>query len=315
MLERQPWLVVAALAAGALGFTHLMGHYVLFVVGNIATLVTVTLGLGLLVGTVGILSLASPAFLAIGAYGAILLVNELSVPVLLSVPAITAFAGALGYGMGLISLRLTGFHLAIVTLAFTSVLLVALKTGGPLVGDGYGLIAPVPQLSVLGDFDADLAARFAIVTSVLAGGAVYCVVRSQIGRAWFALKSNDTAAAMLGIEAPKLRSLGFALSSAIIALAGSFQGFILGVTSPKSYDIPTAISHIALVVVAGMNGSVVGAFCAPFLLFLLPELYPELGHWREVFFGCVLLIVLAVRPERLSAALRGFLSPGKDTTR
>ena len=141
------------------------------------------------------------------------------------------------------------------------------------------------SLPLLGDFDANLAAKCAIGASVLVGGVIYCLVNSQVGRAWFALKSNDTAAAMLGIEPARLRAAGFAVSSAVISLAGSFQGFILGATRPTSYDATTAVSHLALVVVAGMNGSVTGAFCAPFVLFLVPELYPELGHWREVFLG------------------------------
>ena len=293
-------LVVATLAS-------LFPSYFLFQFGQLALVIIVSVALTVLMGGAGLLALSSPAFLAVGAYGVLILLITLHVPLLLAVPLAVIIGGALGGFLGFVTLRLSGFYLAIATLGLLQVLLVGLKFGGKLTGGGYGLVVPTGAISYLPQITPGRVAVLAIFVMVLVIGVSVNVMRSRVGRAWLASRDNEAAAQMQGIDVRRMKIAAFVYSSAIISLAGVLHAFLLGVTNPSTYSMHLSVFHITLVVVGGMTGSIVGAVISPLVLFFLPEMFSAIGEWRDFFYGSILLLTLVFMPLGISSKVQPML--------
>lgn len=302
--SRHPVLVasVAALLLG--GLASLVPSYRLFIVGQLSVVIMVTVGLAVLMGGAGLLSLASAAFMAVGGYGAVMLMLQLHLPWPLAATAVVALGAALGALLGFVTLRLSGFYLAIATLGFLQVLLELLKHGGTLTGGAYGLVAPPLATPLVPDLSAEAVSVLAVGCMVLTVAAATTVTRSRIGRAWIALRDNEAAARMQGIDVRRMKVLAFAFTSGLTSLAGALHAFLLNGTNPSTYTMNLSVFHITLVVVGGMSGSIAGAVAAPLILFFLPEMFSALGEWRDFFYGTILLLTLVLMPSGLSAGLR-----------
>ena len=303
-------VTVGLLLAAAASF---IPSYRLFIVGQLSVVVMVTVGLAVLMGGAGLLSLASAAFMAVGGYGAIMLMIQLSLPWFVAVPVVVAVGAVLGGLLGFATLRLSGFYLAIATLGFLQVLLSLFKHGGTLTGGGYGLAAPPLATPLLPDVSAEWLSLIALFCTVLTVAAAVTVLRSRIGRAWIAIRDNEAAARMQGIDVRRMKVLAFAFTSGLTSLAGALHAFLLNGTNPSTYTMNLSIFHITLVVVGGMSGSIFGAVAAPLVLFFLPEMLTALGEYRDFFYGGILLLTLTLLPSGLSSLLR--YRPTRQATR
>ncbi len=271
----------------------LLPSFQLFLVGQLSLVIMVTVAMTILMGGAGLLSLSSAAFFAIGAYGVLLLMAKLGLPLLAGMVLAVALCALLGAVLGLVSLRLSGFHLAIVTLGFLQVLLAWLKRGGEFTGGGYGLIAPTLSNPFIGGpLRVGHVAVFAVFLMALAVASGVTVMHSRIGRAWLAGRDNENSARMQGIDVNRMRVLAFTFASALTGLAGTMHPLLLGVTNPNAYTVDLSIFHITLVVVGGMTGSMIGAVVAPAILYFIPEVFRQLGQWRDFFYAGVLLATL-----------------------
>lgn len=302
--SRHPVLcvIMAALALGSLA--SLIPSYRLFIVGQLAVVIMVTVALAVLMGGAGLLSLASAAFMAVGGYSVIIAMTQLHLPLLVAVPLVVLVGAALGGLLGFVTLRLAGFYLAIATIGFLQVLLQGLKHGGALTGGAYGLVMPPLELPFLPELSVESVAAIAVGLMVVTIGAAVTTMRSRIGRAWIALRDNEAAAQMQGIDVRRMKILAFAFTSGITSLAGVLHAFLLSGTNPSTYTMGLSIFHITLVVVGGMSGSILGAVLAPLILFFLPETFSALGEWRDFFYGTILLLTLVLMPSGISAGIR-----------
>lgn len=302
--SRHPVLcvIVAALALGSLA--SLIPSYRLFIVGQLAVVIMVTVALAVLMGGAGLLSLASAAFMAVGGYSVIIAMAQLHLPLLVAVPLVVLVGVALGGLLGFVTLRLAGFYLAIATIGFLQVLLQGLKHGGTLTGGAYGLVMPPLELPFLPELSVESVAAIAVGLMVVTVGAAVTTMRSRIGRAWIALRDNEAAAQMQGIDVRRMKVLAFAFTSGVTSLAGVLHAFLLSGTNPSTYTMGLSIFHITLVVVGGMSGSILGAVLAPLILFFLPETFSALGEWRDFFYGTILLLTLVLMPSGISAGIR-----------
>jgi branched-chain amino acid transport system permease protein len=299
-------LIIASLAVAAT--IGLLGTYERFLVGRVSTVVLVTLGLTILIGAAGQLSLASAAFMAIGAYGVVIMMSRFHVPAALAVVLALALASATGWVVGLVSLRLEGFYLAIVTFGFVQVIQVALTNGGKITGAYTGLLTP--EVSLFGQvLSYDAAASVSLFVAVLAASGTFSLLRSPFGRAFRAIKFDSTVAALQGIDVVRVKTVAFAASAAMAAAGGILQAFLQGTISPDSYTITTSIDQLVAVVVGGMTGTVAGVIAAPALLILLPEYIPSIQGWADVVNGVLVIVVLAIFPGGLGSLL-GRISQG-----
>jgi branched-chain amino acid transport system permease protein len=288
-----PVAIAAAIALLLALLASRLPSFQLFLVGQLSLVIIVTVAMTILMGGAGLLSLSSAAFFAIGAYGVLMCMAKLGVPLLAAAAIAVVLCAALGAVLGLVSLRLSGFHLAIVTLGFLQVLLAWLKRGGEFTGGGYGLVTPALTIPLAGGpLRAGNVAVAAVFLMVLAVGAGVTVMHSRIGRAWLAGRDNENSARMLGIDVNRMRVLAFTFASALTGLAGTMHPLLLGVTNPNAYTVDLSIFHITLVVVGGMTGNMIGAVVAPILLYFIPEAFRQLGEWRDFFYAGVLLASL-----------------------
>ncbi len=289
-------LVAAILATVIVAF---MDPYLRFVVSQTAIIVIAVLSLNLLSNVAGMLSLASAAFMGVGGYGALAFLTLAGIPLIPSIVLTIALGWIVGWLMGLVAVRLSGISLAIVTFGFVQVFQVFAKQGGALSGDGYGLVSPPLTVPGLGPMTSDMVGLFCVFVSVIVVTLTMTLTRSRIGRAWYALKDNPVAAEMQGVNLSMMRAQAFATAGAMATGAGILQAFLLGITNPNLYTIDVSIGHLAMMVVGGSSGGVLGAILGPILLFSLPE-YFDLGEYREVLYGAVLLGALVLAPRGLA---------------
>ncbi len=282
-----------------------MSSYRVFLVGQLAIDVTITVGMTILMGATGLLSLASAGFLGVGAYATVITMAHWHVPGLVGLAIGLAVGGAAGWALGFVTLRLSGFQLAIVTLGALQVFGVGLEYGGGLTGGGYGLTAGSLNLPGIGTLTDSGVAQLCVLVAVISVIAAMSLMRSRVGRAWLALRDNAPAAQMQGIDIRRMKLLAFVASSALISLAGGLQAFALGTASPSSYVVDLSIFQIALVVVGGMTGGISGAVVAPILLYYIPASLGNLGTWSQFFYAGALLAALVFMRQGVSGAVRG----------
>jgi branched-chain amino acid transport system permease protein len=291
-----PGFLAAVLASAGVAF---IDPYARFLLAQLSVLVIAVLSLNLLGNVAGMLSLASAAFMGLGGYVALIFLTIVGIPLILAVPLTIAAGWLVGWLIGLIAIRLSGISLAIATLGFVQVFQVFAKQGGALSGDGYGLVMPPIDIPLLGPLTTDVVSIACVFIAIVALVLATTLIRSRIGRVWFAIKEHPIAAQMQGVNLTATRARAFATAGAIASLAGILQAILLGITNPNLYTIDVSISHLTMMVVGGASGGAAGAVLGPAILFLVPE-YFDLGAYREVLFGGALLSTLALAPRGLS---------------
>jgi branched-chain amino acid transport system permease protein len=264
-------LLVAAVVLAALALPLALSESNLAVFTLLGLAATVTVGLSLLMGYAGQVSLGQASFYAIGGYTAGLSPVH-GLPPLLGLLAAPVVAAAGASVIGLSLLRLRGHYLAFATLAMQLIVL-SLVSRGEWAGGAIGLQG-IPRLSVAGHELADDRGYAYLAWGVL-GLAVLVtanVIASRPGRALRALATNETAARASGIPVGTYRLAVFALSAAFAGLAGGVYAFYLGYLSPGSFPILLSIEYVVMAVVGGLGtvaGPVVGAAAITLLIQLL----------------------------------------------
>jgi branched-chain amino acid transport system permease protein len=223
-------------------------------------------------------------------------------PLLAACVGVLVGAWLLGSVLGLVSLRLDGFYLAIVTFGFLAVFDVFIAHGGTLTGGSLGLVAPLASIGST-PLTSDNVAVAALVIAVVGAAATHALMRSRVGRAMTLIKVDPKLAALTGIPTVWMKSSAFALSAVFAAVAGILQVFLLGTASPASYSVSTSIQDLTVVVVGGLAGSALGTVVAAIVLFDVPYLVPALGTYSDYFYAALLLVVLAAFPTGLGGVV------------
>ncbi|MET8342184.1 branched-chain amino acid ABC transporter permease [Streptomyces microflavus] len=328
--HRNVTLVGAFVAAAAFPFTQSDDQYATIGV-NILIFATVALGLNIVVGLAGLLDLGYVAFLGVGAYAAALVSGSPTSPLGIQLPfwqAILVGATAsmvFGVLIGAPTLRLRGDYLAIVTLGFGEIFRIAVLnldgTSGPDVTNGSNGISSIPNLTMFGfDFGASHSiagftiGRFAnyFFLMLLVTLIVVVVFRrsaeSRIGRAWVAIREDETAAEAMGINGFRTKLVAFALGATLAGLAGAVQAHVTYTVTPEQYQFahavpPNSAFLLAAVVLGGM-GTISGPLVGGALLFLIPAKLQFMSDYQLFAFGLALVLLMRFRPEGLIANRR-----------
>ncbi|MEU8649175.1 branched-chain amino acid ABC transporter permease [Streptomyces sp. NPDC048737] len=287
---------------------------------------TVALGLNIVVGLAGLLDLGYVAFLGVGAYAAAMVSGSPSSPFDVHFPfwaaVLVGAAASLVFGVliGAPTLRLRGDYLAIVTLGFGEIFRITANnldgTSGPDVTNGSNGISSIPNLNILGfDFGTEhtiagfTIGRFAnyfflmlIITAI-----VVLVFRrsgdSRIGRAWVAIREDETAALAMGINGFRVKLIAFAVGASLAGLAGTVQAHVTYTVTPEQYlfagPIPPNSAFLLAAVVLGGMGTISGPLIGAALLFLIPNKLQFLGDYQLFAFGLALILLMRFRPEGL----------------
>ncbi|WP_175407829.1 branched-chain amino acid ABC transporter permease [Streptomyces sp. TRM64462] len=315
----------AFIAAALFPFTQTDDQYATIGV-YILIFATVALGLNIVVGLAGLLDLGYVAFLGVGAYAAALVSGAPTSPFGVQFPFWAAvIVGALaslvfGVLIGAPTLRLRGDYLAIVTLGFGEIFRISVMNtdgvSGPDITNGSNGIASIPNLNIFGfDFGAEhtiagfTIGRFAnyFFLMLLIMAVVILVFRrsgdSRIGRAWVAIREDETAALAMGINGFRVKLIAFALGASLAGLAGTVQAHVTYTVTPEQYlfagPIPPNSAFLLAAVVLGGMGTMSGPLVGAALLFLIPNKLQFLGEYQLFAFGVALILLMRFRPEGL----------------
>ena len=279
------------------------GNYVVYLMTLVSLWVIAAVGLNLLIGYTGQISLGHAAFMAVGAYTHIIVYWK-GTPLIVTVALGTLAAGLCGFLVGIPALRLKGPYLAIATLGFQVAVDQILGRWESVTGGRMGL--QVPEASFFGVALTDPKAYFCVCfgVAVLVVLGVYNLTRSRVGRAFVAIRDNDTAAEAMGVGLVKYKTMAFALSAAITGLSGALFAHMVDVINPGTFSLINSIELLVMVLVGGlasMLGSILGAALIVLLPFGLSALsmsldMPAIRDAQYILIGGILVAVLLFEP-------------------
>ena len=298
---------------GGLGFLILLPYllqttsfsFLIRLAGIAGLYMLLALGLNLVIGFVGLLDLGFMAFYAIGAYTAALLAIH-KVPFLLSVLAAVVASTVIRVIVGFPALRLRGDYLAIVTLGFGEVVRLIVTNWENLTNGPKGLPRvgeTIPSASLFGmTLSTNLHYYYLILLCVL--GAIWICHRlnhSRMGRAWVAIREDEVAAELMGVEVTKQKVIAFALSAMFAGLAGAIFAYWEGFVTPESFTFWESVLLVCMVVLGGM-GSITGVILGALCLVIIPEILRDVlgstfANARYLLFGLSLILMAIYRPQ------------------
>jgi len=301
----RPWnrwvlfaLVALAIAAG------LDNEYYFTLLNFIGIHTLLVVGLNLLLGYAGQISLGHAAFFGLGAYTSGILTATCGVNPWLALLAGLVLSGSAAFLIGVPALKLRGYYLAMATLGFGIIVSIILNEAQPLTGGPSGLPG-IPPLTLAG-FPLNTARRLYPLIW-LAVGVILALsanlVDSRTGRALRALHDSEAAAASLGVDTARLKLKIFIWSALCASLAGSLYAHSLNFIAPASFGFMFSIKLVAMVVLGGM-ASIWGSLLGAGVLTLLPEVLTVFHDFEVVIFGAILMVVMIFLPRGL---VRGLL--------
>jgi branched-chain amino acid transport system permease protein len=267
--KRLKWAGLALLVLGAALVPFFFGPYRVSQFTLALVYAVAVLGLNLLVGYSGQISLGHGAFFALGAYTCAILLDRTGLHYLLTIPAAALVCFAAGLALGLPALRLRGLYLALVTLAIAIATPVLLRRFDGLTGGSQGLAVEQPTApSWSGLADDQFLYFLALVVAAPLFWFAAGLVRRDVGRALIAIRDDETSAKTMGVNLATYKTRAFGLSSAFAGVAGTLFVFNNGFVAPESFTLVVSFSFLAAVVVGGL-ATVAGAlFGALFIVFV-----------------------------------------------
>jgi ABC-type branched-subunit amino acid transport system permease subunit len=279
--------------------------YYLYLINLTGIHAILILGLNLLVGFTGMVSLGHAGFFAIGAYLSTKIVMNLHLPWILGL--LGGGTGALvgGLILGIPTNRMKDLTLSLVTLGFGISIYRVLMSWTSFTGGAIG-ITDVPPASLLGFSFKEAAASFYLIYGIL--GILLAVAASmahmRVGRALLAIREDEVAASAMGINSRYYRIMAFAMSAFYCGCAGSLFAHYIGFVSPDSFTFHHSITFVSMVVVGGM-GSVAGSFLGAAGLTLILEYFRTFSQYQLVLYGLSVILFVVFLPNGLAGLAEG----------
>jgi len=276
---------------------------------RIAINAAIAIGLNLLIGYTGQISLGHAGFFGLGAYASAILTARYDWPPALALCAGAACVAALALLVARPVLRLKGHYLAMATLGLGIIIMIVLTneaayTGGP---DGMA----VPPFTVFGWELSGDKSWYAVcaVALLLTAGAALNLVHAPGGRALQAIHGSEIAALAVGVDVTAMKVRVFVLSAAFASVMGSLSAHYVGFITPGIAGFLHSIELVTMVVLGGM-ASVFGSIVGAAVLTLMPQLLSALEGWETVAFGAVLMLCMIFLPKGVVPTLRARLNRG-----
>lgn len=278
------WLAILVAALVVLPWVanaYLLSHMTVI----LFTLVAV-LGLNVLTGFTGLISLGHVAFLMLGAYGYAIAVSRFGWHPLLAFGMAGVVPAVAGLVVGVPSLRLKGLYLAITTLAFSFIVSAVILAGGKFTGAARGIQVPRPTLFGISLADDKSLYGLCLAIAVFTVLVVLNIRRTRLGRAFVAIRDNDIAARAMGINLWRYKLVAFVISAFITGIGGALMAIYINFVTVEGFPFLLSIEALAIIVVGGV-GSVLGAVLGTVFIVTLPEVVAALfgllgGRYAEV---------------------------------
>jgi branched-chain amino acid transport system permease protein len=263
-------LLVALVAAPFVVGSYFLSHLTLILFTTVGAL-----GLMVLTGFTGLISLGHVGFLMLGGYAYAIAVTRWGLPPELALVLSAVVPALFGLVVGVPSLRLHGLYLAITTLAFSHIVSATILAGGKFTGAGSGIMVDRPVMLGINLASDRAFYWFCLAVAVLAVLIVLNLRRSYVGRALVAVRDNDIAARTMGISLVRYKLLAFLISAALTGVAGALMGMYMNIVSVEGYPFLLSIEALAIIIVGGI-GSVLGAVFGTIFIVTMPELFSSL---------------------------------------
>lgn len=305
-----------AVVACCVGLLPLVASpYMMYLLVFIGISVIGAIGINIITGFTGMISIGHGAFVGLGAYATAVFTDKLGLPFIVSLPLSALFAASVGVLFSFPSLRIKGLYLMMTTFAAQIIIEYLMKnwTGVTKGVTGY----PVGFAS-LGGFVFDTDFKYFYLVYVLAIVSVVSatnILRSRYGRGFVAVRDYYIAAGIIGVNVFKYRAVSFAVGSFYAGLAGALTAHYLGLITPEHFPIRLSIEYLAMIIVGGL-GSIVGTIYGTIFVILLPEFLKimmeehlsgvipgavqAVPHLTNLFFGVIIIVFLIFEPKGLA---------------
>ncbi|HSC23305.1 MAG TPA: branched-chain amino acid ABC transporter ATP-binding protein/permease [Casimicrobiaceae bacterium] len=296
------YAAIAAFALAAGVASYFANGYQQYVIAMVAITAIVGVGLNVLLGLAGQLSLGHVGFYAIGAYACAILTTRYEWSFWVVLPLAGVAAGAAGALLAIPALRVRGPYLAMVTIAFGFVIEQSAAEMKGLTG-GWNGIMNIPRPTFAGlamdEFGIGVLALALLAALLL----LFARLRgSTFGLAMRATRDAEVASQSIGLDLVTIRAIAFVVSASLAGIAGAIFAILSNFVSPESFPFFQSITFL-LVVLVGGAGTVLGPVAGAVVVVLLPEVLSFLAEYRLLFFGALLLVVLWLVPEGIVGAL------------
>ena len=299
-----------------------LGEYYVSIINLVLISIVGAVGLNILVGYTGQISIGHAAFMSVGAYTAANLAVRAGLPFWITLPAGGLMAALVGAVVGIPSLRIKGLYLAIATLA-GQLIIEWIINHVPWISGGTQASIQVPRPSLFG-YDLRTQAElyfFLLFFALIAIVAALNLVRSRIGRAFVAIRDQDIAAEIIGIDIYRYKLISFAISSFYAGVCGVLYTYYFGIANYEQFQIDVSIDYLAMIIIGGL-GSVLGSILGAAFVALLPlvirtmmesvsgilfdasEMATVVSSMRLIIFGALIIVFLVLEPEGLNRLWR-----------
>ena len=296
-----------------IGVVLVADNYSIYIINLCAISTIGALGLNLLTGFTGQISVGNAGFLAIGAYSSAKLV-EAGLPFLLALPAAGFIATVCGLLVGIPSLKLKGLYLAITTFAFGFIVEHVANAWVSLTNGPNGMV--VVPANVFGlSFDTDRS-FFLLVFPITVISVIYArnLARSKPGRAWIAIRDRDIAAETMGINLCWYKLSAFAVSSFYGGVAGALYAHYMQFIGPNHFELHLSVQYLAMIIIGGV-GSILGSIFGAVFMTILPEMlkylpdllresYPvvveRFADINLILYGLIIMLFVIIEPKGLN---------------
>ena len=286
--------------------------YVMHIIIFSGIYIIFALSYDIVVGYLGMLSLAHPAFYGVGGYTSVLLVMKLDVPYIIALPIAGILALIVALIVGFPALRLSYHSFAIVTLAFTLIMRAVWinwvsLTNGPM---GIpGVPRPTIDIPFLGTIHIETLTDyyyFILILVIITCLFIYLMIHSRVGRALLSIRENEVLAETLGVNAFKYRMIAFAIGAFFAGLAGSFMAHYITFMGPEFTDF-YYITMLLIMVILGGSGTIHGVIIGAIAFTFIPEYLRITPEFRDVIYGFVLLATIIFMPGGIGGKINEIL--------
>jgi branched-chain amino acid transport system permease protein len=306
-----PWIriVLGLIVAGILPF--FISNYHVFQASMVLSYAIALVGMNILIGYSGQISLGHGAFMAIGAYTSAILMDKMNIPYWMTIPIAAFICLVVGFLFGLPALRLEGHYLALATFALAVALPQLLKfkhleflTGGV---QGIVIMKPDPPWESL--FGLKLNSDrwlyfFTLAVTLLMFVIGWNLIRGRVGRALIAIRDQPIAAASMGINTPMYKSLAFGVSAMFTGVAGALSAILVAFVAPDSFTVFLSITLLVGMVIGGVT-SLTGALYGALFIQFIPNIADQISKAAPwAIYGTMLILFMYLMPTGIAGAIR-----------
>ncbi|MDF0520195.1 branched-chain amino acid ABC transporter ATP-binding protein/permease [Bradyrhizobium yuanmingense] len=291
------WLLIATAIVAPIAMG--MNTYYLHILNLAWIFAIAALGLSVATGVAGQIVLGQAALVGIGAYATALLMMRLSLPWWLALMLAMMLTGAVGAALGLISTRIKGHYLAIVTLALNEIFRIVAVNEEALTGGPMGL-RNIPTLSIPGLGETVTQQLYLPLAGLMFASYALMILfhRSALGRELRAVRDDEMAAEAMGVNSVRAKTIAFMICSLWAALSGGLYVLLVGFVAPTNFTIAESIKMMLMVVLGGL-GSVPGTMLGAIVVTILPEALRDLQTYYMAAFGAAVVVIMLLWPKGL----------------